>query len=450
MSTSLFDPADLPPEMPKVEAVPNAAAKPRFRVPVRDQVEMQTLSLDQTIESEHPVRAIWEFAQLLDVSPWMVEIRAVEGEVGRDVTHPHLLLAVWMYATLQGVWSSRAIEDLCKRHVAYRWLCGGVSLSYHTLSSFRANGGQNWKQTIIRSLATLMEQGLVKMTTIAQDGVRVRANAGAASFRTRTRLEECLQQATEQVEALEHLAEEELSQAQQAARKRAAEERCQRIQEAIRVCEELQQQREEIATKSGRDPKPPRASTTDPEARSMKMANGGYNPAVNVMFATDVETGIIVGVRVTNAGNDQGQMSPMLEQLHETQGKYPAQALVDGGFVSLEEVEWAAQHGCNVIGPLKDEKKQLAAGKNPYVEKKGDPPGVVEWRGRMQTPEAKATYKLRGQTAEWVNAQCRNRNLRQMPVRSLDKCNNVAILHALVHNFTVLMRLQAEENPDKP
>jgi hypothetical protein len=296
-----------------------------------------------------------------------------------------------------------------------------------------------------------MEQGLVTMTTVAQDGVRVRANAGAASFRTRTRLEECLQQATEQIETLEHLAEkEELSQAQQAARKRAAEERRQRVEEAIRACEELQQQREEIATRSGRDPKPPRASTTDPEARSMKMANGGYNPAVNVMFATDVETGIVVGVRVTNAGNDQGQMTPMLEQLHETQGKFPEQALVDGGFVSLEEVERAARQGCHVISPLKDEQKQLAAGKNPYEKKKGDPPGIIDWRARMGTPEAKALYKLRGQTAEWVNAQCRNRNLRQMPVRGLDRCNNVAILHALVHNFTVLVRLQAKENPDKP
>ena len=175
----------------------------------------------------------------------------------------------------------------------------------------------------------------------------------------------------------------------------------------------------------------------------MKFADGGYRPGYNVQFATDTSSGVIVGVGVTNAGTDNEQLTPMLEQLKERYGRYPKEATVDGGFATLESIEEATARDCTVYAPLKDEKKQLDAGKDPYARKKGDSKAVAEWRARMGTAAAKAIYGLRCQTAEWVNAQCRNRGLQQMPVRGQGKCQIIGLLYAIAHNLILGERLRA-------
>jgi Transposase DDE domain len=296
-------------------------------------------------------------------------------------------------------------------------------------------------------VASLLAEGLVTMNRVAQDGMRVRASAGKASFRRRDRLQTCLQEAREQVQALKQLADEspdELNRRQRAARERAARERAERVEEAIRNCQELQAQREATAKHSGRKPTEARASTTDPEARVMQFSDGGYRPGYNVQFSTTTETGIIVGVTVVNAGTDQDQLPPMLEQIEERYEQIPQEALVDGGFASRSAIDQATQAGCTVYAPLKEEKRQREAGKDPYAKKKGDSEAVADWRARMGTAAAKAIYQLRCQTAEWVNAMARNRGLWQMPVRGQKKCRTVAVLYAITHNLMHAMKLRAE------
>jgi len=289
------------------------AANPRLRVPERDQVVLWG-TLDQLLDRDHQARAVWDAVCRLDLSQWLGEIKSVEGGPGRNATDPRVLVALWVYATLDGVGSARQVARLCnEEHLAYRWLAGGVTLNHRLLSDFRTHGGEKWDDLLTQIVGSLMAMNLVTMQRVAQDGMRVRANAGKSSFRRRSRLEQCLDDARQQVETLKQLAEEEpgeLSRRQQAARQRAAAERQQRIEEALRQCEELQQQREETASKSGREVKEPRASTTDPEARMMKFADGGTRPGYNVQYATDTATGVIVGVEVTNVGNDQGQLPP--------------------------------------------------------------------------------------------------------------------------------------------
>ena len=291
----------------------------------------------------------------------------------------------------------------------------------------------------------MLDAELVKMDRVAQDGMRVRASAGKSSFRRRGRLEECLEEAKEQVETLKRLAEEdgeELSRRQRAARERAARERQQRIEEAVRQCEELQQQREASAKQSGRKVDEARASTTDPEARVMKFPDGGYRPGYNVQFATDTESGVIVGVEVTNAGNDGQELPPMLDQLHERYEQMPNEALVDGGFATKGAIDQADQRGCTVYAPINAEEKKRAAGKDPYAPCKGDSDTVAAWRSRMGTEAAKLIYRLRGQTAEWVNAQARNRGFWFMPVRGQPRCRIIALLFAITHNLIVAGRLR--------
>ena len=438
MSNLPFLPGELPQPTPEQAARPPGRGTPRLRVPHRDQVEFTWSSLDERLDPESPARAVWALVCRLDLDAWLADIKAVEGHVGRDATDPRLLVALWVFATLKGIGSARELERLCENHLAYQWLCGGVSVNYHMLADFRSQGGAKWDALLTQIVATLMAEGLVTMDRVAQDGMRVRANAGKSSFRTGGRLEQLLEEAKQQVETLKQLAEtdpEELTNRQRAARARAAAERQARIEEAARQCEELRTKKE--AREKGRKEKSSeaRASTTDPESRNMKFSDGGCRPGFNVQFATDTATGIVLGVDVTNAGTDGEEMPPMLDQLERRYDTLPDEVLVDGGFASLDAIDATEARDCKVYAPVKDAEKQKNAGKDPYARKPHDTARTAAWRERMGEEAAQTIYKLRAQTAEWVNALCRNRGFWRMPVRGREKCRIVATLYAITHNL---------------
>jgi transposase len=343
VSPFLLQPDDLPEATPPKAPKNPGRGTPRLRVPHRVQVEFSCSSLDERLERDSQARVVWDLVSQLDLDAWLSEIKAVERHVGRNATDPRLLVALWVYATLRGVGSARELERLCKDHLAYQWLCGGVSVNYHMLADFRSQGGDKWDELLTQIVATLMTEELVTMDRVAQDGMRVRANAGKSSFRREDRLNEFLEDARLQVETLKRLAEtnpDDLTKRQRAARERAARDRQARIEEALRQCKKLQEEREKTAKRSGRKPTEARASITDPEARVMVFANGGYHPGYNVQYATDTATGIIVGVEVTNAGTDSEQMPPMLDQLEKRYERLP-----EGD----SRGRWFRFHGCDRV-----------------------------------------------------------------------------------------------------
>jgi len=432
------------------EAAESCGGSPRLRVPHRTQVEMRWASLDEMLEEDHRARVVWAAVCGLDLSRWLSEIKAVAGTAGRDATDPRVMVALWVYATLEGIGSARELARLCEKHLAYQWLCGGVSVNYHMLADFRSHNAAAWDELLSQIVAALLAEGLVTINRVAQDGMRVRASAGKSSFRRKDTLAEHLAQAREQVQTLRRLAEEvpdELARRQQSARQRAAQERSERIERAIGHCQEVQSQREQRAKKSCRPPREARASTSDPEARVMQFSDGGYRPGYNVQYATDAASGIIVGVDVTSAGNDADQLPPMLGQIRTRYQVVPEESIVDGGFATRESITAAERIGSTVYAPLKDERKQLEAGKNPYAAKRGDSPAVAAWRERMGTAQAKDVLRTRPQTAEWVNAQARNRGLVAMPVRGVVKCRIVALLYAITHNLYEAVKLRAAAAP---
>ena len=312
-----------------------------------------------------------------------------------------------------------------------------MTVNYHLLADFRGQSASKLDDLLTQVVAGLMDQKLVTLKRVAQDGMRVRANAGRSSFRSRPRFEKCLLEARQQVKTLKQLADadpQELSARQTAARERADRERAARIEKAMEACDDVEEKRRE--SRSRHQNKPGLGSSTDPDARIMKMGDGGYRPAYNVQFATDVDSGMIVGVDVVNAGSDNGQMAPMVDQVRKRYGVSPQECLVDGGFASLPDIEHVeTEHQCAVYMPLKDEARKLAAGQDPTARGKRDTDAVAEWRRRMQTDAAKLIYKLRAQSAEWVNAICRNHNLQRMPVRGLESTRAVGLLHALTHTL---------------
>ena len=428
------------PDVPEA-AGPDGAGRPRLRRADRHQVVMRTVALDALLPEDHTARLVWEYVAGVDCQALYAPIRAVEGRAGRDAIDPRILLALWLYATLDGVGSARRLEGLCEDHAAYQWICGGVSVNYHTLSDFRTCRTEFLDALLTRSVAVLLHQDLVTMQRVAQDGMRVRASAGAASFRRRPTLEACRVEAQEQVETLrKDLASDPggASARESAARERAARERSERIRRALDEMPDVESKKAPEAKAKAR------VSTTDPEARVMKMPDGGFRPAHNVQFASDTGSQVIVGVEVVNSGSDQGQMAPMVDQLQERYGKTPPEMLVDGGFAKKDDIDRLAppNGGTTVYAPVCAPKKHKD--RDRYEPHARESPAVAEWRGRMGTPEAKAIYKDRASTAECVNAISRNRGLRQFLVRGLAKVRAVALWFALAHN---LMRAVALRVP---
>lgn len=423
------------PKMPVAKAVASAPA--RVVLPNREQVELRPMDLESLLPQGHRARLVWAWVERQDLSGMYAAIKVREGGVGRSAIAPEILLGLWLYATLEGVGSARQLSRLVLEHDAYRWISGGVQVNHHSLSDFRVAHGKALDELLSTSLAALMAAGAVKLQRVAQDGVRVRASAGAASMRRKGSLQDLLEQARARVSELKAQLDADPaldSRRKIAAQQRARQDRQQRVQEALDRLPEL----EEIKRRSGGKSEA-RASTTDADASVMKMADGGFRPAYNTQFASDCAALVIVGVEVSTSGSDMAQLEPMVEQVEQRLGEVPGQWLVDGGFPAHEQIDAVADK-TEVYAPVpeprakKDEEGNDIA-QDKHKPKPDDSAAVAQWRQRMATDEAKELYKLRAATAECVNAQARNRGLQRLPVRGLAKVRCVALLFALAHNL---------------
>jgi transposase len=422
---------------------PGARPAPRFNRPERHQAEMRCEALDQRLDADHTARLVWQLVEGLDLAVLYQQIEAVEGSAGRNASDPRVLFALWLYAAVDGVGSARELERLCFEHRAYEWLRGTVPVNYHLLADFRVRHGELLKQLQVDALTGLLAEGLVALECAAQDGLRVRASAGGSSFRRRPALEEAQQQARAHLDELEQQAAHDAAGQtlrQQKARERAARERSERVGQALAAVRHLARQREQ--RKKG-DGERARASTTDPEARNMKMGDGGFRPAYNVQLATAAASGIILNMNVRNEGSDAGQMKPMMDAIKEDLGRAPQNLLTDGGFSTIDDIEQTTQGGATVYTPVKEEAKQKQAGKDPFAAKPGDSPIIAAWRERMGTEAAKELYKLRAPTAELPNARLRNHGVYQMRVRGLAKVTAALWWYVLALNLLRAQVLRA-------
>jgi transposase len=356
---------DLPAQSaPQAEAA--ALGAPRLREPQRDQIALRAVDIESLIGEDHPVRLIWSYVEELDLSELENRIKARDDRPGHPATSPRLLLALWLYATSEGVGSARALERLCESHDAYRW-------------------------------------HLALAETVVEDLKReVDARSDASNQRAR------------------------------AAKERAARERSARVKAAQTALAEIKQQRKAREEKrgNGKKPKEPRASTTDADARVMKMADGGFRPAYNVQVTSAAGQQIVVDTKICNTGSDRGLMRPMLERQRTRPGGLPKDHLVDGGFGSAEDIEWAHAEGVEILCPPTQSKH----GTDPYLPRRGDGPGVLAWRARMASEAGKVRYKPRS-ICECIHARWRNWDLRQLTVRGIEKVRAVVLWFALTNNI---------------
>jgi transposase len=455
-------------ELPEQSAAKHEAGigAPRMWEPERDTIELRAMSLDSLIGSDHPARLIWAYVSRLDLRELEARIKAREGVAGHPAITPRLLLALWLYATSEGVVSARLLSRLCQRDDVYRWFCGGLEVNHRTLGEFRVDHGELLNRLLAESVTALAAEGLIDLDMLSQDGVRVRASAGASSFRRRGRLEEKIAAVKGLLAELAKEVDVDPTANEERLRKRRAQraaERLSRLEAAVaKVAEiEAQQSKRQSKSKPPAAPEPPlppssgadgarsepedgkprrkavRASTTDPDARVIKMPDGGFRPAYNMQIASVAGEQIVVALDVSTSSSDRGLARPMLEKIEATYGELPNQHLVDGGFSKNDDIEWA--HGAEVamLCPPIINKHNT----DPFAPRDDDGPGISEWRKRMQSEAGKATYRKRS-IHECINARLRTWGLLQLTVRGRAKALVVLTWYALANNILQGERLR--------
>ena len=413
----------------------------RLREPERGQVSLQVYDLERLIGADHRARVIWSYVEKQDLSALEQLVRAREHRPGQAPVSPKLLLALWLYATTQGVGSARALARLCESENAYRWLCGGVSVNYHGLSDFRSAQGELLDELLTKHVASLSAAGVIDLDEVVQDGVRVRNWAGSGSFRRRKSLHKELRKARRLVARLRQEREEDpqaTDRRRRAAEERGARARMEGVERALGKLKELEgEQKSKRPNKAkGEKQREPRASTSDPQARVMKMADGGYRPAYNCQIATVCQGQIVIAAEAKATGSDRGLQRSMLEGLQRRYERLPRRHLIDGGYQKNDDTQWAAERGVLIYGPAVHSKH----GSDPYAPRAKDKPGVAAWRRRMKSPHGKGVYKRRAM-GECFHARARQWGLRQFTLRGLDKVNAVLRFFALANNILTAHRL---------
>jgi transposase len=452
-------------EMAKQDAPERDRGLPRFVEAKRDEIVFERFEFDGLIGLEHPARAIWAYVEQADLSELYARIKAGARTPGRPAADPRVALALWLYACVEAVGSARQLERLSEEHNGFRWLRGGVPLNHHLLSDFRWEAATVVDRLLTQGVTALWSEGLVTLASLSHDGIRIRAAAGAASLRRLATLERLLGEVEERIERLKReidAAPDASSRRQQAAQARAARERRERVTAALEAVRTLQAQQAAAAAKKGRPEdgappseggtppeggktkkkKEPRGSTTDAEARVMRMADGGWRPAYNVQLTGDLDTGVIASLGVDTSGSDGGLMAPAAEDIERRYAHRPTRWLADGGFTALDDIAALARKGITVFCPLKPRRNPKS---DPAAPRPGDPPEIVDWRRRMvdDAIAGKDGWLRRRGEHERINANLRQQGLQRFNVRGTFKVKAVCTLHALANNVLAALRLRA-------
>jgi transposase len=420
----------------------------------RSQTRWDFIDLEAMLPCDHRARIVWGFVETLDLSDLYAAIKSREGEAGRPAADPAVLLALWLYATVEGIGSARALDRLTARDLAYRWIAGGVPLNYHGLADFRVGHVAVLDRLLTESVTALINEGLVSLADIAVDGTKVRANASKESFKTGTKLMQIEAEVAARLAALKAEVDrdpEASSRRQRAARERAARDVKERAGRARKALEQIQAEKAERAKRHAKDEakkSEAKASLSDPEARNMRFADGAIRPAYNAQIAAAPKEGVIVSVDMMDRRNDAGLAAPMVDDVVRRYGEAPQRLLVDTNYATAEDIAALAEHAAGpvtVYAPPPTERDDVTpeALRNRKSKRAREPQSVKDWRSRMASEAGKKFYELR-KLIERINAHCKNHGFGFLMVRGLIKAQSVALLHALANNLMAAHRLRAQ------
>jgi transposase len=424
----------------------------------RSQLSWDLVDLESLLPSDHRARQVWQFAEALDLGSFYDAIRSREGHAGRPPADPRVLLALWLYATLEGVGSARELARLVERDVAYRWLAGGVPVNHHGLADFRVSWSEQLDGLLTQSVTVLIDAGMVSLDELAIDGTKIRASASKRSFTRGGRLERIERAAAERVAQLRDELETDpaaSTRRRQAAIERAAREAKAKVDKARAALDRLRKEktkREKSHAKEEKAKSSPSVSLSDPEARRMRFPDGAVRAAYNLQTVAIPAIGLVVSVKATDRRNDKGLAKPMLDDVAERFGRRPGRVLLDEGYALQADIEALGtgrpgHDPVQIYMPVPHDKpeeeiKRHARAQRRYKRAR-EPEAVREWRQRMATDEAQDIFRRR-KLIERIHAHYKNRGLDRLTVRGTVKAQAVALWHALANNLLVSHRLRLQ------
>jgi transposase len=330
----------------------NTSHKPLIRYVNRQQMSWRAVDVERLIGEDHAARAIWTLVGRLDLSPFYQAVESSEEEGGRPAFDPQLLISLWVYAYSQGIGSAREVARRCEYDPAFQWLTGLQEVNYHTLADFRVEKQKELDELFTQVLAALSTEGLITLEQVMQDGTKIKALASTRSYQREGTIQGHLERARQRVEEMGDPRSEESSPKVKQARERARREQQERLESALEELQKLQERKSAKKAKSEM-----RVSTSDPQARVMHHSDGGLSLSYNAQISTDAAHGLIVGVAVTQAVNDYGQLLPAVDRIEERLEKEPQQMVADAGYTTRETIEDMAERKIDFLGSLTEKEK---------------------------------------------------------------------------------------------
>lgn len=424
----------------------------RFIRADRQQTRFDLIDLEGLLPSDHRARIVVSFVEHLDLSALYAAIKAREGEPGRPPPDPAVLLALWLYATIEGVGSARQLDRLAQSELAYRWIAGGVALNYHGLADFRVAHVEVLDRLLTESVTALIEAGVISLAEVTVDGTKIRANAGRGSFKTSgklSRIEAAVERRLADLKAEVANDPEASSRRRRAAQERAAREVKERADRARAIAEKLRAEKAERAKRHKKDEarkkSEPSASLSDPEARNMRFADGAVRAGYNAQVAAVASKGVIISIDMTDRRNDAGLAMPMVNDIARRYGQPPTNLLIDTNYATADDIAALASRAdapVTVYAPVpteRDDVKPATLAKR-AKQRAREPDSVKAWRSRMDSSAGQDVYRRR-KLIERLHAHLKNHGFGILRVRGLIKAKAVALWHALANNLLAAHRL---------
>jgi transposase len=345
------------PEQPAQQKLAEPKGQPKLRSVNRQQTILATIYVEELITADHKARAIWELVGRMDLSRFSEPFRTSLGCAGRPAWDPRLLVSLWVYAYSEGISSAREIEQMMQWEPGLQWLSGLVAVNHHTLSDFRVDHKKALDELFAQLLAMLEKAEVLSLEQVMHDGTKIRAQAGADTFRREKSLRERLKQAREVVAQMgDPRAEASAKDRKQAARERVARQRAERLEAAVEELTALQADKPSEEEKAA-----VRVSQQEPQARLMKHGDNAIAPSYNAQISTEAKHKLIVGAHLSQCSSDAQSLIPAIQEVAENLGKKPEQVVVDGGFTNRENIVECAAQDIDLVGSLPDPQERSAA-----------------------------------------------------------------------------------------
>lgn len=320
--------------------------QPLIRLVNRQQMSWRAVDVEKLIGEDHPARAIWSLVGGLDLRRFYDAVESSAEEGGRPAIDPQLLISLWVYAYSQGIGSAREVARRCEFDPAFQWLTGLDEVNYHTLASFRVEKKVELDELFTQVLGVLSKEGLITLKQVMQDGTKIKALASPRSFHGERTIRGHLERARRRVAEMGDPREEEGSPGARQAQARARREQQKRLENALEELEKLRK------AKRGKARDQVRISSSEPEARRMRQADGGRALGYNAQISADAAHGLIVGVAVTQAGSDWQQLVPAVERIEERLQQKPQQMMADAGYTTRAAIEQMAERQVEFLGRM--------------------------------------------------------------------------------------------------